>query len=352
MPTGAPSTYAYDAMPEFAHHNVQGVPQGAYAVTQHEHQQQLAGSGAESGVNSAPSGGSSYTNSSSSTIGPSTGTTGSNQTRPSLPGLDSFISATFPPADTTGDTMSPSTVTTNPGMAYLYGRGADRRGSVASSGSALSDNVLAPSSMALQPPSPSDGSRPTTSSSGVSYGPLPSTFSGLQLRGGSGGSVPDGSACSSGEAAPGDSRTAGAGGGGGNSGTEVGGANEAERSRLRQIWSSWITTPLSSTTEKDAFIMSNGAPTPLGHPSAGSTGAGSNSGSQTAGNPILAGVPPLMYPSRVPNKQGQNDEMNQQQQQLPSALQKSMSLPVIRTPNLERRMMGDVPTPLVHNNQT
>jgi hypothetical protein len=223
-------------------------------------------------------------------------------------------------------------------MAYLYGRGGDRRASVASSGSALSDSVSTPSSIAFPPPSPSDVSRPTTSGSSVAYGPLPSAFGGLQLRGGAGGNVPDGSSsgASSGEAPP------GGGGGSGNPGFEGGGASDVENNRhLRQLWSSWLATPFSAASEKDSFVVSNGVLTPLNHPS--TAGANNNSGGAAGANPTLSAVPPYMYSSGgSPGKHGQIDQMNQQ---VPFSLQKSVSLPAIRTPNAER-------APRVHNGQT
>lgn len=340
--TGGSNTYSYDPMVDFTSQSVHGVPQEAYATNQH---QPGAGGGAEPGANNAspPSGNNSYTSSSSSTTG--TGTTGPNQTRPSLPGLESFINATFPPLNMNiaGSITSPSTLTTNPGTAYFYGRGADRRGSVASSGSAVSDSASTPSSLIFQPPSPSDGSRPTTSSSSsVAYGPLPSAFGGLQLRGNTGGNVD----CNSSAAPSSGQAEADGGRSGGDSGTEVGGANEVERNR--RLWNSWLTTPLSAPSEKDAFVMSNGVLTPLNYPPAAGTRAGNNSGDITGSNTTLSAVPPHIYSSGAPsNKHGQRD----QQQQLPSSLQKCMSLPVIRTPNAERRTIGDIPTPRVQHVQ-
>lgn len=350
VPNGASNPYNYDPMTDFTSQSVQGIPQTAYAIAQHQHQPG-AGTGTEPGVNNAspPSGNSGYTNSSSNVAGTNSGITGPSQTRPSLPGLDSFMSATFPPLNTTGSATSPSTVTTNPGMAYLYGRGSDRRGSVASSASAISDSVSTPSSMGFQPPSPSDVSRPTTSSSSVSYGPLPSAFGGLQLRGGAGGNAPDtnsSGATSCAEAPPGSDA-----GGNGNPASEGGGASDVENNRrLRQLWSSWLATPFSATSEKDSFVMSNGVLTPLNHPSA--AGAGNNSSGSAGANPTLSAVPPHMYSvGASPGKPGQIDQMNQP---LPFSLQKSVSLPAIRTPNAERpgRTVGDALTPRVHNGQT
>lgn len=214
---------------------------------------------------------------------------------------------------------------------------------MASSGSALSDGASTPSSFAFSPPSPSDTSRPNTSSSSMSYGPLPSAFGGLQLRGGGGS---DGHSSSSSVAGAGEAANNSGGEGGS---TVAGGASsgsDTENSKqLRQLWSTWLATPFSSSSEKDAFVMSNGVLTPLNHPSALS----SNSAGNKATNPTLSAVPSHMYPAgSSPTKQ---DQMGQQQQ-IPYALQKSMSLPAIRTPSGERRSMADLPTPRINNHQT
>lgn len=282
--------------------------------------------------------------------------------RPSLPGLDSFMSATFPPLNNVtlstsshnnniGAIPSPTT-TSAPGMAYLFGRGGDRRGSVASSvgSAALSDSVPSPSSLVYshhshgnhggnEPSSPGDmsvasSSRPNTSSGSVvgGYAPpgLPNAFGSLQLRGGADGGADggEGSNPSGGQQANG----------------------ETDHRKLRQLWSTWLSTPFSSSSEKDAFLMSNnggGGTTPVNHPG---SNAGSNSGSNSGS--MMSAVPSHVY---SPSKQGPGsmDQMQQQGQgQSSYALQKSLSLPAIRTPGVERRSMTtDMPTPRVHNNQ-
>ncbi|KAF8312529.1 hypothetical protein DL93DRAFT_1311623 [Clavulina sp. PMI_390] len=81
---------------------------------------------------------------------PNTAPSGGNASgRPSLPGLESFMTATFPPlnnvtlpssaamaAQSSSSSSNPphsATSMSAPGMAYLYGRGGDRRSSIASS---------------------------------------------------------------------------------------------------------------------------------------------------------------------------------------------------------------------------
>lgn len=304
-----------------------------------------------------------HVNSSSNNHGGSSGSA----TRPSLPGLDSFMSATFPPlnnmpsygngSNNNNNNYSSSSPTTNhqqqssipagtttaPGLAYLYGRGGDRRGSLASS-SGLSDTVSTPSSLVFAHHhgggSPGGGgglgdnvsvassSRPGTSNGSVvgGYAPpgLPNAFGGLHLRGGAG----------PGDGGNGDDNASASAGNPNNGGTNNNNnGGETDPRKLRQLWNTWLNTPLSSASEKDTFASGMAS---LNYPSSNN-------------NSTMSAVPPHLY---SPTKQGHME----QGQQGSYALQKSMSLPAIRTPSGgERRSMpsgADLPTPRVPNNQS
>lgn len=313
--------YNYDPMTDFTSHSVQGIPQAAYAVQQ-QHQQKDQHSSSTGNPNAS--------------------------SRPSLPGLDSFMSATFP-------SVYPSN--NNPpsnGAPPAHSRYTDRRASVASTAS-LSDSVSTPSSLMYAPPSPSDTSMSRPGTSGTGYGPLPSALGGLQLRNANAG----GSSTSSGQSPDRDGDSSAEGGssnnnhgpgpGPGANGNGAGG-DEQNATRLRQIWSSWLSTPFSSASEKDAFVLSNGVLTPVNNGSGGAPG-------QLSAVPsyLQHGGPASPSKAQHPSQQGQIDQYNQQQ--LPYALQKTMSLPAIRTPNTERRSLvgangaiDNVQTPRVHNN--
>lgn len=219
--------------------------------------------------------------------------------RPSLPGLDSFMSATFPTTLPPPNLLNGSTIPNHasssssaiaPSHPFFYStRNNDRRGSVASTTS-LSDSVGTSSSLMFAPSSPSDtgegsgGSRPGTASSSISgFG-----LGNLQLRGAEGGS-PDSGSVGSGSAAGSNVSDSNAGSGSGH--------GEVENGKLRQLWSSWLATPFSSASDKEG-----GNPFALGTPSSASQGL------------------------------GQQGSFN---------IHKTMSLPSIsRTPNTERRNLG------------
>jgi hypothetical protein len=120
-----------------------------------------------------------------------------------------------------------------------------------------------------------------------------------------------------------------------NEGQENGDANTP--GRLRQLWSSWLTTPFSSASEKDAFLVSNGVTTPMNHPASASD---QQQQQQHQYGTLSAAIPAHVYgPCGGVGAGGKGALSTPQQYQY--ALQKSMSLPSIKSPLHEHRWLGN-----------